>query len=73
MTRLVHWLLSHWGPLVPKWERNEARQCAHDWWREANRLQADLDFAYSVNANLITTIAAQDHEMSNLKKAGTDR
>lgn len=65
MTRLLHRLLSRFGPLVPKWERDEAWIVAQQWHRDNVRLRCDLEFAYRANAGLMEIIAFQD-----LKKAG---
>lgn len=70
MTRLVHRLLSRFGPLVPKWERDEAWIVARQWHRENVRLRADLAFAYECNARLACELAGKDFELNNLKKAG---
>lgn len=65
---LMHRLLSRWGPLVPRWELMEAWSVAAVFEREVEQLEGDLTFAYSLNAGLMATVAAQDVEIANLNK-----
>ncbi len=67
MMRLVHAVLSRYGPLVPRWELDEARQQAHDWWAYAEGLEGQNAWLMDLNAGLALDLAQKDYELAEMR------